>query len=121
MGAIKAGFAYFALVFGAGFMRGVLRVAFLMPRLGDRMAELGEMPLMLAVILVSARTSGFRGSSRRLTPWRRRSGGSGFAVQGLHLKSHQRAPLAAKLDADQMDRQPLGAVLVGVTLLLDLP
>ena len=83
---IKAGLAYFALVFGAGFMLGVLRGEFLVPRFGERMAELGEMPLMLAVILVSARTSGFRGSSRRLTPWRRRSGGSRFAVQGLHLK-----------------------------------
>jgi len=53
--AIKAGLAYFALVFAAGFVLGALRVTFLMPRLGERMAELGEMPLMFVVILVAAR------------------------------------------------------------------
>ncbi len=51
---IKAGLAYFALVFGAGFVLGALRVTFLVPRLGERMAELGEMPLMFVVILVAA-------------------------------------------------------------------
>lgn len=52
---IKAGLAYFALVFGAGFVLGALRVFFLVPRLGERIAELSEMPLMLAVIVVAAR------------------------------------------------------------------
>lgn len=52
---IKAGLAYFALVFGAGFVLGVLRVSFLVPRFGERIAELGEMPLMLAVIVIAAR------------------------------------------------------------------
>jgi hypothetical protein len=53
--AIKAGLAYFALVFGAGFVLGALRVTFLVPRLGERIAELCEMPLMFVVILVAAR------------------------------------------------------------------
>ena len=52
---IKAGFTYFALVFGAGFVLGALRVTLLVPRLGERIAELSEMPLMFAVILVAAR------------------------------------------------------------------
>lgn len=52
---IKAGLAYFALVFGAGFVLGVLRVTLLVPRLGERMAELSEMPLMFAVIVFAAR------------------------------------------------------------------
>ena len=51
---IKGGLEYFALVFGTGFVLGVLRVSFLVPRLGERLAELAEMPLMLAVILFAA-------------------------------------------------------------------
>lgn len=52
---IKAGIAYFALVFGAGFVLGSIRVPFLVPRLGERLAELLEMPFMFAVVVVSAR------------------------------------------------------------------
>jgi hypothetical protein len=52
---IKAGMTYFALVFGAGFVLGSIRVPFLVPRLGERTAELIEMPFMLVVVLVSAR------------------------------------------------------------------
>jgi hypothetical protein len=53
-GSIQGGFAYFALVFGAGFVLGVLRVSFLVPRLGERYAELVEMPFMFAVVLIAA-------------------------------------------------------------------
>lgn len=53
--AIKAGLAYFVLVFGAGFVLGAVRVTLLVPRLGERIAELGEMPLMLIIILIAAR------------------------------------------------------------------
>lgn len=52
---IKAGIAYFAMVLGAGFVMGVFRVPFLVPRLGERMAELIEMPFMFVVILLAAR------------------------------------------------------------------
>jgi hypothetical protein len=52
---IKAGLAYFALVFGAGFMLGAVRVPFLVPRLGERIAELIETPFMFVVVLLSAR------------------------------------------------------------------
>ncbi|WP_295449966.1 hypothetical protein [uncultured Thiodictyon sp.] len=52
---IKAGLTYFALVFGAGFVLGAIRVPFLVPRLGIRIAELTEMPLMLVVIVLAAR------------------------------------------------------------------
>jgi len=55
MRTIKAGIAYFALVFGAGFVMGSIRVPFLVPRLGERVAELIEMPFMFYVILLSAR------------------------------------------------------------------
>jgi hypothetical protein len=45
---------YFCLVFGAGFVLGAIRVPFLVPRMGERYAELAEMPLMLAVVFFSA-------------------------------------------------------------------
>lgn len=51
---IRAGFAYFALVLGAGFILGVLRVPLLVPRIGERWAELAEMPIMAAVIFLAA-------------------------------------------------------------------
>jgi len=52
---IKAGTVYFALVFGAGFVLGSIRVPFLVPRLGERAAELIEMPFMFVAVLLSAR------------------------------------------------------------------
>ena len=51
----RAALAYFALVFGAGFILGSIRVPFLVPRLGERIAELIEMPFMLVVIVFAAR------------------------------------------------------------------
>ena len=52
---IKAGITYFALVFGAGYVLGMIRVPFLVPRLGERVAELVEMPFMFVAILLAAR------------------------------------------------------------------
>ena len=48
------GVAYFALVFGIGFILGAIRVLWLEPRVGQRVAELMETPLMLAAIYFSA-------------------------------------------------------------------
>jgi len=52
---LKAALAYFALVFGAGFMLGPIRILWVAPRLGERMAELMETPIMLAIIILAAR------------------------------------------------------------------
>jgi len=52
---VRAGLAYFGLVFAAGFLLGALRVLWLAPRVGERAAELAETPLMLAVSLLAAR------------------------------------------------------------------
>ena len=46
---------YFLLVFGAGFLLGIGRVLLIVPLLGERTAELLEMPLMLGVIVAAAR------------------------------------------------------------------
>ena len=47
--------AYFGLVFGSGFLLGVVRVLLLLPILGERAAELIEAPIMLVAIVFSAR------------------------------------------------------------------
>ena len=71
MRTIMAGLTYFALVFGAGFVLGAIRVPFLVPRLGERIAELIEMPFMFVIVLLSARFVAIRfslpaGASARL-------------------------------------------------------
>jgi hypothetical protein len=55
MQVLQTAVLYFLLVFGAGFVLGTGRVLFLVPLLGERTAELLEMPLMLGVIVVAAR------------------------------------------------------------------
>lgn len=47
---MRAGAVYFAIVFAVGFVLGAVRAPFLVPRLGERWAELLEMPVMAAVI-----------------------------------------------------------------------
>jgi len=55
MRSLKAGVLYFAIVFGTGFVLGPIRILWLVPRLGERVAELVELPIMLGVIVLSAR------------------------------------------------------------------
>jgi len=51
---LKAGLLYFALVFGAGFLLGPIRILWVVPRFGTRMAKLIETPIMFVVILIAA-------------------------------------------------------------------
>ena len=51
----KPAVLYFALVLGTGFVLGMIRVPFLVPRLGERYAELLEMPFMFVTIVLAAR------------------------------------------------------------------
>jgi hypothetical protein len=52
---LRAGLAYFASVFSVGFALGAIRVPFLVPRLGERVAELVELPFMVAASYFLAR------------------------------------------------------------------
>jgi hypothetical protein len=55
MKVLKAAAFYFLILFGAGFVLGILRVLWAAPRFGERAAELSEMPLMLVAMLLAAR------------------------------------------------------------------
>lgn len=55
MQTVKAALVYCALVFGAGFVLGTVRVLWVVPRLGARWAELAEMPVMVGVSFLAGR------------------------------------------------------------------
>ena len=52
---LRCGLWYFTVVFAAGFILGPIRVLWLVPRVGERTAELLEAPIMLLVMVVAAR------------------------------------------------------------------
>ena len=52
---LKAGVIYFVVVFGAGFILGPIRILWVVPRLGTRVAELLEAPIMFVITIVVAR------------------------------------------------------------------
>jgi len=51
---LKAGVLYFAVVFGAGFVLGPIRILWAVPKFGTTAAELMETPIMLVVIILAA-------------------------------------------------------------------
>jgi len=55
MRAATAASLYFAIVFGAGFLLGPIRVLWLEPRFGMTAAALCEAPLLLAAMILAAR------------------------------------------------------------------
>ena len=52
---LKAGVCYFAIVFGVAFVLGTVRVLWLVPKIGSRAAELAEMPILVGVMIFTAR------------------------------------------------------------------
>jgi hypothetical protein len=54
---VTTALVYFALVFGAGFLLGPIRVLWLEPRLGPFAATLCETPFLLAAIVLAARSA----------------------------------------------------------------
>lgn len=55
MQVLKAGALYFVFVFGAGFVLGPIRIFWVVPRFGERTAQLMETPIMLISIVLAAR------------------------------------------------------------------
>jgi hypothetical protein len=55
MRVLKPAVVYVSLVFGVGFVLGTFRVLWLVPRVGARMAEMLESPLMLLATVLAAR------------------------------------------------------------------
>ena len=54
MRTVKAGVLYFVVVFEAGFVLGLIRILWVVPLLGTRVAELLEAPLMLVITIMGA-------------------------------------------------------------------
>jgi hypothetical protein len=80
MQSLKAGTLYFALVFGAGFVLGPIRILCAVPRFGTRVAELMETPIMFVVTILAARWI-----VRRLGVPRKASSRLGMGCVGLGL------------------------------------
>ena len=52
---LRAGLLYFSIVFGTGFVLGVICTLWVVPRVGTRWAELTETPIMIVVTILAAR------------------------------------------------------------------
>jgi hypothetical protein len=77
---LKAGVLYFLLVFGAGFVLGTIRTLWVVPRLGTRIAELLETPIMFVVTILAARWIVLHLSVPHTRPGRLGMGGIAFGL-----------------------------------------
>jgi hypothetical protein len=78
--AALAGLSYFGVVFAAGFALGILRVLVLAPKLGESVAVLVELPIMLAASWIACRWIIARVGVRQALTDRLVMGGLAFAV-----------------------------------------
>ncbi len=78
--AIKAGIAYFAVVFGIGFVLGTLRVLVAAPRMGELASVLIELPIILTAAWIVCRRLVLRYAVPGRLPLRLAMGGVAFAL-----------------------------------------
>ena len=111
------GVLYFILVFGAGFILGPIRVLWLVPRLGERWAELIELPVMVVAIVLAARFVVRRLAVPPTTPARLMMGGSGLVLT-LAAECALVQWLRGMTPADYFSsRDPVSGTAYGATLL----
>ncbi len=77
---LESGILYFAFVFGTGFVLGTVRTLWIAPRVGARLAELTEAPIMFVVTIVAARWIVQRLAVPSLLSARLGMGGIGLAL-----------------------------------------
>jgi hypothetical protein len=115
---LKAGALYFALVFAAGFALGTIRLLWIVPSLGTRVAELLEAPLMLGVSFLAARWVARR---LRLPPVTATRLGTGFIALALLLAAEFGVVLLLRgltLREYFASRDPVAGTVYLVSLLL---
>ena len=116
---LGCGALYFLLVFGCGFALGVPRTLWLVPRLGERWAELIEVPIMLGVIYLVARWI-----NRRFLPEAAgRSARLGVGLVGLTLLLAAELGFVLQLrgvspSEDLAGRDPVSGAAYALSLLL---
>ena len=112
--AVQAGALYFVLVFAAGFVLGTLRVAFVAPALGAVTAVALELPLILAIAWLTARTITARLAIALSAVPRLVMGGSAFA---LLVTAEYAGPVAlmGMTGAEYLAKMTTAAGLIGLT------
>ena len=114
---LKAGVAYFGIVFGVGFVLGPIRVLWAVPRFGERTAELLETPLMLVAIVLAARWTVRRCADFSAA----RLAAVGLVALGLLLAAELTLVLGLRrisIAEYVADRDPISGTVYAISLLL---
>ena len=115
---LSAALLYFACVFGAGFALALIRVPLLVPRLGVRWAELIEMPLMAAVIVLAARWTVRRCALPARPPIRLAAGAVALALLLAAEVGLAIALQGASVREVVMDRDPVSGTVYALMLIV---
>jgi len=117
----KPALLYFALVMGTGFILGTIRVPFIVPRLGERYAELLEMPFMAVAIVLAARHVVRRFDLPASLPLRLQVGFTALALSVIAELLLAMALQGRSLEAFIASRDPVsGSVYLAMLLLFAL-